>query len=401
MQANVLNQLIEECKKLLSQGNLSGAEALLRPHLSSGTGPIPLWRLLVRAIRPQGKIGETRVIQEMLVENQPADLASRFDLSETLLLLGEFDRGWLEYRYRYSLQHTKSIERKVQLPRWNGNPIPNQTLYIHDEQGYGDTFQFLRLVKSAKEVSQAKIVFEVNQESFPLVSRSLSKVVDQFVVKGQLPPPFHMHCELMSLPHALKLKLSDLPGDIPYLNPEPSRVAKWQDYLRKLPKPWVAICWAGRPTHFNDANRSLNLNAFASLMDNAATFISIQKGPATKQLEAHQSRPNLLNLDSLIADFEDTAAILSLCDLLISVDSSPVHLAGAVGCPAWVMLPFVPDWRWLINRNDTPWYPNHRLYRQPKIGDWESVINAIGHDLKILIADKSDQKNMSAEYVKR
>jgi hypothetical protein len=348
----------------------------------------------VRAIRPQGKIGETRVIQEMLVENQPADLASRFDLSETLLLLGEFDRGWLEYRYRYSLQHTKSIERKVQLPRWNGNPIPNKTLYIHDEQGYGDTFQFLRLVKSAKEVSQANIVFEVNQESFPLVSRSLSKVVDQFVVKGQLPTPFHMHCELMSLPHALKLKLSDLPGEIPYLNPEPARLAKWQEYLQNFPKPWVAICWAGRPTHFNDVNRSLNLNAFTSLMDNGATFISIQKGPATKQLDEHQSRTNLLNLDKLIADFEDTAAILSICDLLISVDSSPVHLAGAVGCPAWVMLPFVPDWRWLINRNDTPWYPSHRLYRQPKIGDWESVIKAIDHDLKNVIADKSDQRKI-------
>jgi ADP-heptose:LPS heptosyltransferase len=198
----------------------------------------------------------------------------------------------------------------------------------------------------------------------------------------------------MSLPHALKLKLSDLPGEIPYLYPEPTRVAKWQDYLQKLPKPWVAICWAGRPTHFNDANRSLNLNAFTSLMDNGATFISIQKGPATKQLEAHQSRPNLMNLDSLINDFEDTAAILSLCDLLISVDSSPVHLAGAVGCPAWVMLPFVPDWRWLINRSDTPWYPGHRLYRQAKIGDWDSVISAIRHDLNIVIADKSDQRKI-------
>lgn len=124
MQANILNQLVEECKKLLAQGNLSGAEALLRPYLSSGTGPIPLWRLLVRAIRPQGKIGETRVIQEMLVENQPADLASRFDLSETLLLLGEFDRGWLEYRYRYSLQHTKSIEQRFNYPA--GMAIPYQ-----------------------------------------------------------------------------------------------------------------------------------------------------------------------------------------------------------------------------------------------------------------------------------
>lgn len=390
MQINALDLLIEECKKLLAVGNLSGAEALLRPHLASGTGPIPLWRLLVRAIRPQGKIGETRVIQEMLVDHQPADLATRFDLSETLLLLGEFDRGWLEYRYRYSLQHTKSIERKVQLPRWNGNPIPNQTLYIHDEQGYGDTFQFLRLVKLAKETSQAKIIFEVNQESFPLVARSLANVVDQFVVKGVLPPPFDLHCELMSLPYALKLKLSDLPGEVPYLSPDSSRVAHWRAYLERFPKPWVAFCWAGRPTHFNDANRSLTLNTLSPIFDCNATFISIQKGPATQQLNEFQSKANVLNLDQDIRDFEDTAAILSLCDLLISVDSSPVHLAGAVGCPAWVMLPFVPDWRWLINRSDTPWYPSHQLYRQPQIGDWASVINVIRNNLQNLVTPPKD-----------
>lgn len=386
MQATELNLLIEQSKQLLASGNLAGAEALLRPHLASGTGPIPLWRLLIRAIRPQGKISETRLIQEMLVDQQPADLATRFDLSETLLLLGEFDRGWLEYRYRYSLQHTKSIERKVQLPRWNGNPIPNQTLYIHDEQGFGDTFQFLRLVKLAKLKSQAKIILEVNQESFSLVARSLSNVVDQFVMKGALPPPFHLHCELMSLPYALKLQISDLPGEIPYLKADPDRLSKWLNVLQKFPKPWVAICWAGRPTHFNDLNRSLSLKSISPILDCNATFISIQKGPATQQLAEFSSRKNLLNLDQDIKDFEDTAAILSLCDLLISVDSSPVHLAGAVGCPTWVMLPFVPDWRWLINRNDTPWYPKHRLYRQPSIGDWSSVINALRSNLSNAIA---------------
>ena len=391
MQINALDPLIEECKKLLATGNLSAAEALLRPHLATGSGPIPLWRLLVRAIRPQGKIGETRVIQEMLVDHQPADLATRFDLSETLLLLGEFDRGWLEYRYRYSLQHTKSIERKVQLPRWNGNPIPNQTLYIHDEQGYGDTFQFLRLVKLAKDKSQAKIILEVNQESFPLVARSLSGVVDQFVVKGALPPPFDLHCELMSLPYALKLQLSDLPGQVPYLFPDSSRVTHWRAFLERFPKPWVAICWAGRPTHFNDANRSLTLSSLSSILECDATFLSIQKGPATQQMSAFSAKSNLLNLDYEIRDFEDTAAILSLCNLLISVDSSPVHLAGAVGCPAWVMLPFVPDWRWLINRSDTPWYPKHRLYRQASIGDWGSVINAIQNDLSSAITEINRQ----------
>lgn len=381
MNTLAIDQFITQVQEQINRGDLAGAESMLRPHLASGTGPIPLWRLMVRAIRPQGKIGETRLIQEMLVNHSPADLATRFDLSETLLLLGEFERGWKEYRYRYSLQHTKVIERKVQLPRWNGNPIPGQTLFIHDEQGFGDTFQFVRLLKLAKERSQAKIIFEINPESASLVMRSFADVVDQFVVKGNLPPRFDMHCELMSLPHAFRLQLSDLPGPLPYLKADPARVEKWAARLKDLPRPWIALCWAGRPTHFNDVNRSMHLNAYTSLFNTGASFISIQKGPATEQAKGLPADCPFLNLDTEIQDFEDTAVILSLVDVLVSVDSSPVHLAGAIGCPAWVLLPFVPDWRWLINRSDTPWYPQHRLYRQPQIGNWGDVVQRIRNDL--------------------
>lgn len=385
MNTLAIHQFITQIQEQINRGDLPGAEAALRSHLASGTGPIPLWRLLVRAIRPQGKIGETRVIQEMLVNHSPADLATRFDLSETLLLLGEFERGWQEYRYRYSLQHTKVIERKVQMPRWGGNPIPGQTLFIHDEQGFGDTFQFVRLLRLAKERSQARIIFEINSESASLIMRSFADVVDQFVVKGNLPPPFDQHCELMSLPHAFRLQFNDLPGPLPYLKPDPDRAAKWATRLKDLPRPWIALCWAGRPTHFNDINRSTHLKAYTSLFNIGASFISIQKGPATEQAKNFPRDWSFLNLDAEIQDFEDTAAILSLVDILVSVDSSPVHLAGAIGCPAWVLLPFVPDWRWLINRSDTPWYPQHRLYRQPQIGNWDAVIQAIHNDLLSLV----------------
>ena len=376
-----LEGIANEVQQKFKAGDLAGAEAILRPHLSSGIGPIPLWRLLAQCIRPQGKIGETKLIQEMLVESFPGDLEARFDLSETLLLLGEFDRGWLEYRYRYSLKHTKIIDRKVQMPRWNGNPIPGKTLYIHDEQGYGDTFQFLRLVKQAKERSQARVVLEVNHESYPLVVRSLQGVVDQILPKGTIPPPFDLHCELMSLPFALKLQLSDLPGAIPYLLADPERVSKWAARLQSLPRPWVAICWAGRPTHFNDGNRSMKLDAWKPILETGASFISIQKGPAISQIDELPANCQVLNLDSEIQDFEDTAAILCLVDLLVSVDSSPIHLAGAISCPTWVMLPYIPDWRWLINREDSPWYPKHKLYRQEQSGNWSGVIERIKNDL--------------------
>ncbi|MBN3853579.1 glycosyl transferase family 8 [Paraburkholderia sp. Ac-20340] len=374
-----VREVEQQARALLNAGQLEEAEALLRPYLASGTGPLLLWRLLVAAIRPQGRIAETRAIQEMLVASIPGDLGTRFDLAETLLLMGEFERGWREYRYRYSLAHTTSIERKVQMPRWNGQPMPGKTLLIHDEQGFGDTFQFMRMVAWAKAQSGARVVFEVNPATHSLAQRM--EGFDDLVVRGTLPPRFDMHCELMSLPMSMALKPADLPGRVPYLSADAARIDKWRARLAGLPRPLVALVWAGRPTHFNDANRSMNLAQLAPLAQSGATFVSIQKGPASEQTQQPPAGMRVVSLSDDIDDFEDTAAILSIADLLISVDSSPVHLAGALGRPAWVLLPFVPDWRWLLERDDTPWYPSVRLWRQQKRGDWGSAIERVAQAL--------------------
>ncbi|WP_114810574.1 glycosyltransferase family 9 protein [Paraburkholderia kururiensis] len=374
-----LAALDRQIRPLLAQQRYEEAEALLRPLVASGTAPLAVWRWLASALRPQGKIAETRAIQEMVVAHVPGDYAARFDLSETLLLMGEFERGWREYRYRYSLAHTASMERKVQRPRWNGQPIPGKTLLIHDEQGFGDTFQFLRMVPWAKAKSGARVILEVSREVLLLAART--RGFDHILARGELPPPFDAHCELMSLPMAMGLTLADLPGPTPYVQPDAQRVERWRKRLATLPRPWVALVWAGRPTHPNDANRSLALEQLAPLAHCEATFLSLQKGPAEAQAGRPPDGMSLASLSSEIDDFEDTAAILSLADLLVSVDSSPVHLAGALGRPVWVMLPFVPDWRWLLAREDSPWYPHARLFRQPARGDWASVIAAIAREL--------------------
>jgi hypothetical protein len=366
-------------RPLLASGRYEEAEAIVRPYLASGRGPLALWKLLAAALRAQGRIAETRAIQEMLVEHAPGDLPTRFDLSETLLLSGEFERGWREYRYRYSLAHTAPIERKVQLPRWDGRAMPGKTLLIHDEQGYGDTFQFTRLVPRAKEKSGARVVLEINAESLSLVRRGTG--FDEIIERGSLPPAFDMHCEMMSLPMALGLRLDDLPGPMPYLSPDPRRVERWRQRLAALPRPLVALVWAGRPTHPNDANRSLNLAELAPLAQADVSFVSIQKGPAATQADTPPDGMRLLSLSDEIGDFEDTAAILCIADLLISVDSSPVHLAGALGRPVWIMLPKVPDWRWLLERTDTPWYPRMRLFRQATRTDWSGVVSRMAAEL--------------------
>ncbi|HTH96813.1 MAG TPA: hypothetical protein VL574_05305 [Stellaceae bacterium] len=376
--------LEQQVRELIQAGKFEEAEALVRPLLVSGTGPIVLWRLLAAAIRPQGRIAETRQIQEMIVEAVPGHLPGRFDLAETALLMGDFERGWREYHWRYSLPHTLKIERKVQRPRWDGRRIPGKTFLLHDEQGYGDTLQFMRMVPWAKEASGARLVLEVVPDLLPLVKRTTG--FDELLPRGTIPPAFDVHCEMMSLPMIMGLKPTDLPGKTPYLTPDAARVAKWRKRLAKLRRPLVALVWAGRPEHHNDANRSMTLGDLAPLALPGVTFLAVQKGPRAVDAKAPPAGMSILSLDDEIRDFEDTAAILMVADVLISVDSSPVHLAGAMGRPAWVLLPFVPDWRWLLGRDDTPWYPSVRLFRQETRKDWRAPVTRAAEALAALMA---------------
>ena len=374
-----LAALVRQVTVLNAESRYAEAEALIRPHVASGRAPVALWRLLVPIIRQQGRVEETRRIQEMLVDLEPGNLATRFELAETLLLQGDFARGWREYRYRYSLPHTTRIERKVQRPRWDGSAIRGQTLLIHDEQGYGDTFQFLRMVPWARERSGARVILQINAEQLPFAARAGG--FDEIVAREKLPPPFDLHCEMMSLPMAMRLEVADLPGKIPYLSADPERVEQWRRRLASLPRPHVALFWSGRPTHSNDGARSMSLADLAPLARPDITFLSVQKGDKAAQAHRPPSGMNIVPLGDESKDFEDTAAILSVADLLISVDSSPAHLAGALGRPVWVMLSFVHDWRWLMNRSDSPWYPTARLFHQSSPRDWSGVTAVLAVEL--------------------
>jgi len=365
---------------LIKEGHFPEAEVALRQTLSQGTGPIATWKMLAHVLWHQKKFEEARDIRLMLLKNVPGDLPLRFDIAESCLMLGDFDRGWREYRHRYGLPHTKKIERRVQLPRWNGQRIEGQTLLIHDEQGHGDTFQFMRLLPLAKERSGAIIVFEVSPEVLPLAQRMPG--IDIITQPGMLPPPGQYHCELMSLPMALGLTFSDLPVSTSYLTPDTLKLEKWQQRLAALPHPLVALVWGGRPTPYPD--RSMSLEQLAPLGDAKATFLSIQKGPHAEQAKNPPEGLSVINLDEEIKDFDDTAAILCVADLLISIDSAPLHLGGALGRPAWGMLMHVADWRWFPDRDDSPWYPSLRLFRQTKRKVWTDVVERVRAALQSL-----------------
>ena len=369
---------IIKAQALLAADKAEAAEEILRRVLSGHPELPPALALYAGSLRELGRVREALSIQEQLVKRFPGDFSLRYYLAEMLLQLGEFERGWREYRHRYRMAHTSSLERKIQCPRWDGRPLQGRRILLHDEQGFGDAFQFLRFVPQVKRRG-GNVILQVHPAILGL-ARTLDGC-DQLIGRDRVPPPFEVHCELMNLPMVLGLGQADLPGPIPYLQPDPLLVAQWRQRLSSLPRPLVALAWAGAPAYGQDRKRSLSLARLAPLAASGVTFVSIQKGFKAAQAQTPPPGLQFVDLEAENRNFHDTAAILCVADLLLSTDSSPVHLAGALGRPVWTLLPFVAEWRWLLDREDSPWYPTMRLFRQPRRGDWPAVLERVAREL--------------------
>jgi hypothetical protein len=238
----------------------------------------------------------------------------------------------------------------------------------------------------------AKVVLEVPPELKSLLTRLDG--VSAVVARGEAPPPFDAHCPLGSLPLALKTELPSVPAPIPYLAANDTHRQKWSAQIGALSRPRIAVAWAGNPAHDNDRNRSIPFAALAPLFPPpntpaqtgearvGASLISIQRELRGDEAARLAAQPGLTHIGGALADFDDTAAVLALCDLLITVDTAPAHLAGAMGRPVWVLVPFAPDWRWTLEGETTPWYPSVRLFRQPALGDWSAVIARVATALQ-------------------
>ena len=206
--------------------------------------------------------------------------------------------------------------------------------------------------------------------------------VASIIGQGEPLPPFDFHCPLMSVPFALDTTLATIPAPVSYLQAPPDRVAQWQARLAPTERKRVGVVWRGNPKHANDANRSVAFDLFRRVFDTAGCeFVSLQVGPNEAEAATLAAHAQCVDPTAQISDFSDTAALISQLDLVIVVDTSVAHLAAALGKPVWVLLPFSPDWRWLVNRDDSPWYPTVRLFRQPAIGNWESVIEVVSQTL--------------------
>ena len=296
------------------------------------------------------------------------------------LLLGDFEHGWEEFEWRWRVPDFAPWRRDFAQPQWLGDaPLAGRTILLHAEQGFGDAIQFVRYAPLVA-ARGAKVVLEVPP---PLTALCASLAgVSSVVSRGEQLPEFDCHCPLLSLPLAFRTRLETIPATVAYLSASPDGVIKWKQRLPCTPMRRVGIAWAGNPDFKGDRSRSIGLARFSPLLAvPGIEFVGLQKDLREEDHDILRDYPHLVSVDDAIEDFADTAAILSSVDLVITSDSAVAHLAGALGKPVWVLLQHVADWRWLRARDDNPWYPTARLFRQPKLDDWESVIGRVKDEL--------------------
>ena len=304
---------------------------------------------------------------------------AHFNNALALLTRGDYARGFAEYEWRWRRTGMPAQKSRGK-PLWLGEyPLARKTVLLHAEQGLGDTIQFVRYVPLIA-ASGAKVVLEVQGELQALMRRLDGAAA--VIARGEASPPFDVHCPLGSLPLALHTEPATVPAQIPYLSADEARLAKWSARLDALPRPRVAIAWAGNPGHDNDRNRSIAFARLAPLFAVPASFISIQRDVRSEDAAPLAAETGVTHIGAELEDFSDTAAVLALCDLVIAVDTAAAHLAGAMGRPVWVLVPFAPDWRWTREGETTPWYPTARLFRQTTLGDWDGVIARVAEELK-------------------
>ncbi len=299
-------------------------------------------------------------------------------MAQILLAQKDFYPGWTEYEWRNLTEAGKATMPPMTSAHWNGMQIPTGRLLLVGDQGYGDTIQFARYIGMAAERVH-DVILGCSQEMGPLLSNIPG--VAQYCHRWNDVPGHAVHCRLSSLPHIFNTTPDTIPAKVPYLFADPARVAVWRQRLDAALPPGlkrIGLAWTGRPTHPNDRRRSVRLSRLLPLTRSGpAVFVSLQKPMPAADVEIMSAFNGMTDLSSDLTDFGETAALVENLDLVITVDTSMGHLAGAMGKPVWIMIPKAADWRWMLEREDTPWYPTARLFRQARPGEWDPVLQRL------------------------
>jgi hypothetical protein len=308
--------------------------------------------------------------------------------------MGDFERGLAKYEWRWKNDLLELRGRDFAQPLWLGEgKIADKSILLHSEQGLGDTIQFCRYAPLVA-ARGARVLLEVPAPLHTLMT-SLHGV-GQIVSRGEALPDFDLQCPLLSLPLAFGTEIETIPSSVPYLQALPADVEKWRERLEHSPRPRIGLAWSGRSAHKNDHNRSISLIALLPLLNVGATFVSLQKDVRPGDAKVLGQRPDILDYGEALNDFSDAAALIANLDLVISVDTSVAHLAGALAKPVWALLPYVPDWRWLLDREDSPWYPTARLFRQDETRAWGNVIVSVHGALNDFASSITRPRNVAA-----
>ncbi len=315
---------------------------------------------------------------------QPDYSDAHWNIALNRLRAGDFKAGWAEFERRWKVASLGLKARQLDKPAWRGGePIDGKVILVYGEQGWGDTIQFCRYIPLLA-ARGARVVLEINEPLKELLSGMPG--LWQCVANGDPLPDFDLHCSLLNLPAAFDTTLETIPSTTPYLSVG-AKARDWTAWLGPSRSPRIGLVWSGNPDHKNDHRRSVGLKALLPLLDVEARFVSLQKNARPGDQVMLAERSDILNAEPELSSFADTAALIRELDLVISVDTSVAHLAGALGKPVWIFLPYFPDWRWLLDRADSPWYPTARLFRQSEAREWDHVVRQVGEELRRFVAD--------------
>jgi len=337
------------------------------------------WSNIGVSLQSEGRFDEALAAYDRAIAIKPKLAEPHMHRGMALLTAGNYAEGWRAYEWRWRSTAFDAQRRNFWQPRWTGQPIEGRTVLIYGEQGFGDMIQFVRYGRELQRLG-ARVVVETEPELVRLFAGA--DWAAQVLAKGTMLPPFDFHIPLLSLPHAFDTVVATVPAEVPYLVPPAALREKWVARFADVTGLKIGLVWAGRPEHRRDHERSLSLDLLAPLgRVPGVRFFSLQVGSRADDILSPRADFQVESLGGF-EDFADTAAAITALDLVISVDTSVSHLTGALGRPNWVLLPAVPDWRWLLEREDCPWYPLTRLFRQPVPGDWRAVLADLARELR-------------------
>jgi tetratricopeptide (TPR) repeat protein len=335
------------------------------------------------ALEQLGRFDEAMTAYRQAMLADPNEAESAWSLALLQLLGGDFEAGWAgREAARWRIPVLSAGYPKLSKPLWRGaEAIEGKTILLCPDEGLGDTIQFARYVPMLA-ARGARVILGVQDELFPLLS-NLAGVSQCIPRSAGTLPAYDLHCPITSLPLIFGTRLDSIPAETPYLpSPAADRVAAWEQRLGSRARLRVGLVWSGNPRHNNDRNRSIPFRMLTRILDVDATFVSLQKDVRAEDMPALRERSDIVDLTDHLSDFAETAALVSCLDLVITVDTSVAHLSGALGRPTWILLPYAPDYRWLLHREDSPWYPTVRLFRQDASRDYAGVVDRLRHELR-------------------